>query len=214
MLFVLLDLLRELRPPSCSSVVDSSFLEDRCLLALLEEPECDRSERWRWSPLFLVFRLLLSDLSSSLPRKLPFRRIPFTAFDVDICLLERRAELPGTKLPPGFGSSNTTEVRLTPLDASLEAVSETEPPSRSMELTERLDSVLCMLLFWMAYFRKEEALGDSRFDFFSVLVVPSDGSSIEELLGRATFDKPSIPLPFPMQRALPLPVSEGRVGVR
>ena len=84
----------------------------------------------------------------SLPRKLPFRKIPFTVFDVDICLLwDRSVELPGTKLPL-FGSSNTTEVRLGPVDdKSLEAVSEMDPPSRSIEFTERFDSVLCMLLF-------------------------------------------------------------------
>ena len=65
----------------------------------------------------------------------------------------------------------------------------------------------------MAYFLNDDALGDSRFDFFRVLevpAVPAEGSSIEELLGRATLDNPSIPFPFPMHRALPLPV---RVGV-
>ena len=46
----------------------------------------------------------------------------------------------------------------------------------------------------MAYFLNEDALGDSLFDFFRVLLVPTDGSSIEELLGRAMFDNPSIPI--------------------
>ena len=87
--------------------------------------------------------------SSPLPRKLPFRRIPLTALDVDICLLwANRVELLGTKFPL-FGSSKTTDARLTPLEASFdaEAVSDMEPPSRSTEFTERLDSVLCRLLF-------------------------------------------------------------------
>ena len=87
--------------------------------------------------------------SSPLPRKLPFRRIPLTALDVDICLLcANRVELLDTKFPL-LGSSKTTDARLTPLEASLEAeaVSDMDPPSRSTELTERLDSVLCMLLF-------------------------------------------------------------------
>ena len=58
---------------------DHNYSPCLCLLALLE-PECDLSERCRWS-LFRVFRLLLEDvledvprrsLSLSLPRKLPF----------------------------------------------------------------------------------------------------------------------------------------------
>lgn len=76
---------------------------------------------------------------------------------------------PLTKLPL-LGSSNTTEVRLIPLEASLEAVSDMLPANLSIELTDKLDSVLCMLLFWMAYFLRELALGDSLLDFFRVLV--------------------------------------------
>ena len=89
-------------------------------------------------------------LSSSAPRRLPFLSIPLTVLDVDTCLLcDSRVELPGTKLPL-FGSSKTTEVRLrlTLQLASREAESEMEPPqSLSTELTDRLDSVLCRLLF-------------------------------------------------------------------
>jgi len=61
----------------------------------------------------------------------------------------------------------------------------------------------------MAYFLREEALGDSLLeDFFRVPQFPGPpgGSSIEELLGRAVFDKSSIPFPFPIHKALPLPV--------
>jgi len=61
----------------------------------------------------------------------------------------------------------------------------------------------------MAYFLREDALGDSLFeDFLSVpqLPAPPGGSSIEELVGRAMFDKSSIPFPFPIHKALPLPV--------
>ena len=61
----------------------------------------------------------------------------------------------------------------------------------------------------MAYFLNEDALGESLVDFFNVLLVPIDGSSIEELLGRAMFDNPSIPFPFPMHKAFPFPVIVG-----
>ena len=44
-----------------------------------------------------------------------------------------------------------------------------------------------------------------------MLLVPRLGSSIEELLGLAVFDNPSIPFPFPMQRAFPFPVMLGGV---
>jgi hypothetical protein len=184
-------------------------LDDLSLLDLLEL-ECDLSLLWRWSPLFLDFLEAVPcsvRVFSSSPRKLPFRRIPFTVFDVETCLFcASSAELPAVKFPP-FGSSKTTEARFILLFASFEAESESEPPILSTELTDKLDSVLCMLLFCMAYFRREDALGDSLLVFLRVLLVPIEGSSIEELLGRAIFDKPSIPFPLPMHRALPFPVT-------
>ena len=144
---------------------------------------------------------------SSSPRKLPFRRIPFTVFDVETCLFcARSAEFPAVKFPP-FGSSNTTDARFMLLFASFEAESDSEPASLSTELTDKLDSVLCMLLFCMAYFRSDDALGDSLLVFLRVLLVPIEGSSIEELGGLVMFDKPSSPFPLPMHRALPFPVT-------
>ena len=64
-----------------------------------------------------------------------------------------------------------------------------------------------MFVFCMAYFLREDALGDSLLVFLRVLLVPIEGSSIEELLGQGIFDKPSIPFPLPMHRALPFPVT-------
>lgn len=151
-------------------------------------------------------------MSTSSPRKLPFRRIPFTVLDVDTSLFWARsvAEEPAEKLPL-LGSSNTTEARLVLLLASFDmAESETEPIFSPIEFTERLDSVLCMLLFCIANFRKDDALGDSLLDFLRVPLGPELVSSTEELLGRAVFDKPSSPvcIPLPIQEALPLPVAD------
>lgn len=213
-LFVLFDRLRELLFSELSGSSPDSFtessLDDLIRLDLLEL-ECDLSFLWRWSPLFLDFLVAVpgsTRLFSSSPRKLPFRRIPFTVFDVETCLFwASSAELPAVKFPP-FGSSNTTDARFILLLGSFDAESESEPPPiLSAELTDKLDSVLCMLLFWIAYFRSEDALGDSLLVFLRVLLVPIEGSSIEELLGRAIFDKPSIPFPLPMHRALPFPVT-------
>ena len=123
-LFVLFDRLLELlfsetSGSSPDSLTESS-LDDLSLLDLLEL-ECDLSLLWRWSPLFLDFLEAVPGsmrVFSSSPRKLPFRRIPFTVFDVETCLFcASSEELPAVKSPP-FGSSKTTDARFILLFAS------------------------------------------------------------------------------------------------
>lgn len=88
-LFVLFDRLRELRfsEPSGSSpdsFTESSF-EPLGRLDLLEL-DWERSLLCRWFSAAFLCRCDFSSFFSSSPRKLPFRRIPFTVFDVETCL--------------------------------------------------------------------------------------------------------------------------------
>ena len=120
--------------------------------------------------------------------------MPFTVLEVETSLFCARnvEEFIGEKLLH-FGSSNTTEARLELLGASLDRTeSETDPVLSPAELTDRLDSVLCILLFWMANFLND--VGESLLDFFSVPHVPGLASSTEELLGLAILDKLSSPV--------------------
>jgi hypothetical protein len=207
LLFVLFDRLRELRLSLLSPV--SSPASVLCGLCLLLEPGwrllLPSPLVWRESADFRDFLLLVGGkLDGSAPRpvdagiplpvssssssslRLPFRRMPLTAFEVEICrfwfkIKELLPVLEQLLLP--LGSSKTTDVRLAaaPLlvAPSLDSVSDIEQ-RRSTELTDRLDSAFgivlpappllpAVVLFWMAYLRSDEALGDSR---LLLLMVP------------------------------------------
>ena len=190
-LFVLFERLRELRfsdPLSGSSpdsVTESNF-DPLSRLDLLEL-ECDLSLLCL-CPSADLRALRFSSFFSSSPLKLPFRRIPFTVFDVETCLFcaSTRAGLLPWKLPP-FGSSNTTEARFMLPFASLEG----GPPSPVLRPKEFNESVLCKLLFCRAYFLRLEAEGESLVDFFRVPV--ESLSSVLEKVGQTVVLSPSNP---------------------
>lgn len=99
-------------------------------------------------------------------------------------------ELPDWKLPP-LGSSKTTEALFVLPLASLGGNRELSAVLLPRELMLWLDSVLCRLLFWMAYFLRLEAEGDSLLDFLRVEVLVE--SSREEAAGQAVVLSPSSP---------------------